>query len=143
MFKLSTEGPVVMVDDNAGDLFFVERCYQASGLKNPWLAFSRGGDFLAMLQRVKDSQAPMPALVLLDLNMPGMNGIEILHTTRADGFFSKLPIFFVLTSSTDPRDQRRAQELGVDGFYTKTSSIDDYVDFFSALGERRDEDDAD
>lgn len=128
-----------MVDDNAGDRYFVERCYQSSNLSNPWLPLSRGTDFLAMLERVKNGQAPMPALVLLDLNMPGMNGLEVLEAARSDPFFDKLPFFFVLTSSSDPRDQRRAQELGIDGFYTKSSSIDDYIHFFNALGQARDE----
>jgi CheY-like chemotaxis protein len=133
MLKLATEGPVVMVDDNAGDLFFVERCYLASKLKNPWLALLRGTDFLALLARVKTGEASMPALVLLDLNMPGMTGLEILEAARGDSYFDEVPIFCVLTSSTDPRDQRRAQELGVDGFYTKASSLDEYVAFFNAL----------
>ena len=75
----------------------------------------------------------MPALVLLDLNMPGMTGLEILRATRADPYFCELPIFCVLTSSTDPRDQRRAEELGVTGFYTKTSSIDHYIQFFNSM----------
>lgn len=133
MLKLSSNGPIVMVDDNAGDLFFVERCYLSSNLKNPWLTFSRGPDFLDMLKRVKAGLDALPALVLLDLNMPGMTGLEILQETRVDPFFSKLPIFCVLTSSTDPRDKRRAEELGVDGFYTKTSSMDQYIAFFNAL----------
>jgi CheY-like chemotaxis protein len=134
MLKLSSdEGPVVMVDDNGGDLFFVERCYLSSKVKNPWLAFARGQEFLEMLQSVKSGESPMPALVLLDLNMPGMTGLEILQETRADPYFGTLPIFCVLTSSTDPRDQRRAQELGVTGFYTKSSSIDHYIEFFNSM----------
>jgi CheY-like chemotaxis protein len=135
MLKLSSDGPVVMVDDNAGDLFFVERCYQASKVKNPWLTFLRGPDFVEMMQQVKAGKAPMPALVLLDLNMPGMTGLEILQETRADPYFGEVPIFCVLTSSTDPRDQRRAEQLGVTGFYTKSSSVDYYIQFFNSLVE--------
>jgi CheY-like chemotaxis protein len=133
MLKLSNDGPVVMVDDNAGDLFFVERCYLSSKVTNPWLPMSRGTDFLEHLASVKNGQAPMPALVLLDLNMPGMTGLEILQAVRADTHFDQLPIFCVFTSSSDPREQRRAEDLGVNGFYTKTSSIDEYVAFFNAL----------
>jgi CheY-like chemotaxis protein len=133
MIKLGSDGPVVMVDDNAGDLFFVERCFSASRLRNPWLAFSRGSDFLAMLERVKRGEAAMPALVLLDLNMPGMTGLEVLQATRADPTFRQLPRFCVLTSSSDPRDGERASKLGVMGHRTKASSVEEYIAFFDAL----------
>jgi CheY-like chemotaxis protein len=75
----------------------------------------------------------MPALVLLDLNMPGMNGLDVLSAVRADSFYSRVPIFCVLTSSRDPRDAERAQQLGVSGFFTKASSMEEYITFFDEL----------
>jgi CheY-like chemotaxis protein len=131
--QLANDGPVVMVDDNAGDLFFVQRCYMASKLENTWLPFTRGIDFLAHLSRVKVGEAPMPALVLLDLNMPGMTGLEVLQATRAEPEFAALPIFCVLTSSTDPRDRELAVGYGATGFRTKASNADEYIAFFDAL----------
>jgi CheY-like chemotaxis protein len=133
MIKLSTDGPVVMVDDNSGDRFFVERCFGASKIKNPWLAFAKGADLLVMLAQVKAGQQPMPALVLLDLNMPGMNGLDVLAAVRADKYFDEVPFFCVLTSSGDPRDRERASKLGVNGFFTKASDMDEYISFFDAL----------
>jgi CheY-like chemotaxis protein len=133
MNKLSTDGPVVMVDDNSGDRFFVERCFVASKIKNPWLSFSKGADFLAMLSQVKAGNKPMPALVLLDLNMPGMNGLDVLAAARADSYFDLMPIFCVLTSSGDPRDRERANKLSVNGFFVKASSMDEYITFFDGL----------
>ena len=133
MIKLSSDGPVVMVDDNAGDLFFVERCFDASKLENAWLPFSRGDAFMEMLAQVKDGLAPMPAIVLLDLNMPGMTGLDVLEAVRADSYFSELPIFCILTSSSDPRDFEKAKRLGVSGYCTKASSMDEYVAFFDSL----------
>lgn len=133
MIKLSSDGPVVMVDDNGGDLFFVERCFGASKVKNPWLSFRRGPEFLAMLEQVKAGQKPMPALVLLDLNMPGMNGLDVLSSVRADDYFDTMPIFCVLTSSRDPRDAERARHLQVSGVFTKASSMEEYIAFFDQL----------
>lgn len=133
MIKLSTSGPVVMVDDNGGDRFFVERCFSASRIKNPWLSFSKGQDFLAMLEQVKLGKKPMPSLVLLDLNMPGMNGLDVLRIVRSDSFFDEVPFFCVLTSSGDPRDRERAQSLGVNGFFVKASDMDQYINFFDEL----------
>ena len=133
MVKLPNDGPVVMVDDNQGDLFFIEQCYVTAQLANPWRAFSRGADFLALLERVKRKEEPMPALVMLDLNMPALNGLEILQIVRADPYFVNLPVFCVLTSSTDPRDRERAQRLGVSGFYNKADNMEDYIAFFQSL----------
>lgn len=133
MIKLSTSGPVVMVDDNGGDRFFVERCFSASRIKNPWLSFSKGQDFLAMLAQVKSGEKPMPSLVLLDLNMPGMNGLDVLRLVRADRYFDDVPFFCVLTSSGDPRDRERAHSLGVNGFFVKASDMDQYINFFDEL----------
>ena len=133
MIKLSTSGPVVMVDDNGGDRFFVERCFTASRIKNPWLSFSKGQDFLAMLAQVKSGEKPMPSLVLLDLNMPGMNGLDVLRIVRSDPYFDEVLFFCVLTSSGDPRDRERANSLRVDGFFTKASDMDQYINFFDAL----------
>jgi CheY-like chemotaxis protein len=86
-----------------------------------------------MLEEVKAGQVQMPALVLLDLNMPGMNGLDVLATVRNDTYFNEMPIFCVLTSSRDPRDAERAKQLHVSGFFTKASSMEEYISFFDAL----------
>ena len=133
MLKLANDNHVVMVDDNVGDLFFLEHCFRASGLTHPWLAFKNGPAFLAHLGRVKSGHEPMPALVLLDLNMPGMNGLEVLKETRKDPIFASLPIVCILTSSTDPRDKQQAAELGASGFRLKPTDVDECVAFFDSL----------
>jgi CheY-like chemotaxis protein len=133
MIKLCSDGPVVMVDDNGGDRFFVERCYDASKVPNAWLSFPRGREFLTMLEQVKAGEKPMPALVLLDLNMPGMNGLDVLSTVRADPHFNEMPIFCVLTSSRDPRDAESAGKYRISGFFTKASTMQEYISFFDGL----------
>jgi two-component system response regulator len=131
--KLANDNHIVMVDDNPGDLFFVRQCLSASKLKNAWMSFNNGPEFLSYLERVKTGVDPMPALVLLDINMPYMTGLEILRTTRTDPAFGQLPVIVVLSSSNDPRDVARASELGATGFRTKASSLEEYVAFFNEL----------
>ena len=133
MIKLSSDGPVVMVDDNGGDIFFVERCFDASKVDKEFLSFRRGQDFLTMLEQVKAGQKTMPSLVLLDLNMPGMNGLDVLSTVRADHYFDEMPVFCVLTSSRDPRDKHSAEALHVSGFFTKAATMEEYISFFDGL----------
>jgi CheY-like chemotaxis protein len=122
-----------MVDDSEGDLFLAWECFEASRCANPWMSFTGGPPFLDHLAAVRAGTEPMPALVLLDLNMPGMSGLEVLEHARRDPHFVALPIFCMLTSSGDPRDRARAEALGASGFVTKPGNFADYVAFFDSL----------
>ncbi|MGE0327055.1 MAG: response regulator [Polyangiaceae bacterium] len=131
--QLANDNAIVMVDDNDGDLFLAETCYGRSQLRAPWLAFRSGRAFIAYLEQVKQGVEPMPALVLLDINMPEMTGIEVLEQIRQDQFFDQLPIVCMLTSSSDPRDQARARAVGARAFFTKPSTTADYVALFNSF----------
>lgn len=122
-----------MVDDNDGDRLIARTCFLRSKLTNPWVGFAGGPPFLAHLERVRVGSEPMPALVLLDINMPRMSGLEVLERVRADPEFADLPLFCMLTSSTDPSDRRRANQLGASGFVVKPDRPQDYIDFFDAF----------
>ena len=131
--KLANANHIIMVDDNEGDTELGRICCEQSDVANPWLSFSNGPSFLAYLEAIRRGEAPMPALVLLDINMPGMTGLEVLEQTRDDQFFANLPIFCMMTSSADPRDKARAQSLGASGFVTKPDRVQEYVRFFNTL----------
>lgn len=131
--KIASDAHVVMVDDNPGDIQLAQECFELSVLTNPWLAFNGGQQLIGYLGTVKANAAPMPALVLLDINMPRMSGHDVLRAVRADPYFERLPIFCVLTSSSDPNDKREAEALGASGFVVKPDSHVDYVAFFNAL----------
>lgn len=133
MIEIANENHVIMVDDNEGDVFLVKQCFLDSKLDNPWKSFPTGAEFLRYLKDVSRGAAPMPALVLLDLNMPGLDGLDVLERTRRDPEFAELPIFCMLTSSWDPRDKARAETLGASGFVTKSDNPRDYVAFFDSL----------
>ena len=135
-FEIHSDGPVVMVDDNDGDQLIARTCFERSRLTNPWLWFPGGPPFLAHLETVRREDARMPALVLLDINMPRMSGLEVLEHVRAIPYFVDLPLFCMLTSSTDPSDRRRAAALGASGFVVKPDRPQDYVDFFNAFAPR-------
>jgi len=128
--------PIVMVDDNLGDLRIAEICLDRSVLPNPWLPFTGGPDFLAYLSEVERGVALMPALVLLDINMPLMPGLEVLRRVRANDFFSDMPLFCMLTSSSDPVDRERAEGFGASGFTIKPDDPNDLIAFFDAMADR-------
>lgn len=130
---LLNDNHIVMVDDNEADLMLVRICLGRSRLSNPWLGFTSGPDFLAYLDEVSRGEQPMPALVLLDINMPEMSGFEVLAQTRGRSEFDTLPVFCMLTSSSDPRDRSKALEVGASGFVTKPSSVAAFVAFLDGL----------
>lgn len=133
MVKLANDNAIVMVDDNEGDIFLAETCFQRSRLRVPWLSFSSGRALIAYLQEVKQGAEPMPALVLLDINMPEMSGIEVLRHLREDAYFDQLPVICMLTSSSEARDRDLTDSLGARDFFTKPSTTAEYVALFNSF----------
>lgn len=131
--KLHGTGPVVMVDDSADDLVIAERCYRRSQLDNPFLTLSGGRALVEYIEAVDRGDRPLPAIVLLDINMPDMTGFEALAAIRAMPSFQTLPVIMMLTNSDSPRDTERSIALGASGLQTKPLRLHDYVAFFDGL----------
>ena len=125
--------PIVMVDDEEPDRELVRRYYKRSGLSNPLLQFFDGPSFLVYLEETEESKAPLPAIVLMDINMPRLNGFETVEAMRRDVRFRKLPVVMMLTSSNDPRDRERATAAGANGYLLKPYNPNYYLDFFHSL----------
>jgi CheY-like chemotaxis protein len=130
---IASDNEFIVVDDNEADLRIAKRCYDKSGLTNPWKTFSNGEAFLSYMAEVKIGIASMPACVLLDINMPGRTGLEILSAIKEDPFFKDRPIFAILTTSANERDKSMAAQLGANDFFTKPDNLDDYIHLFSSL----------
>jgi two-component system response regulator len=85
------------------------------------LAFSGDGQaFLMQLQQA----VRKPSLIVLDLNMPFLNGFETLRSIRADAGYQRIPVI-ILTTSNEERDKQKAFALGAAGFVTKPLKLDD------------------
>ena len=124
-----------MVDDNEAERRLARECFEMSDLENPWLEFDGGPAFLNHLEDIKRKGAPMPAVVLLDINMPQMNGFEVLGALRQDPYFERLPVRVMLTNSNNPDDIQKAKALGASGYYSKPDGVLDYVALFNGLGD--------
>ncbi len=131
--KPDDTGPIVMVDDSPDDILIARRCYRRAGLHNPFVTLDGGTALLAHLDEVDAGVAPMPALVLLDINMPDMNGFEALSRVREKAAFRELPVVMMLTNSDDPHDRERARQKGASGLQIKPTRVVDYVGFFKSL----------
>lgn len=128
-----TSRPLVMVDDEDIDFRVAERYYQRTVLTNPFIRFDRGEPFLEHLARVKAGEAPLPALVFMDINMPGMDGFEVIAAMREDPLFRSIPPVAMFSSSSSPRDMQRAREIGAAAYLVKPYNPRQYADLFAAI----------
>lgn len=118
---------ILLVEDNDADAMSVKRAFRESGLANPVVRVERGEAALEFLNRTGNfadrSPALNPALVLLDLNMPGMDGLEVLQAIRANPKFSRIPVI-VLTTSTHDRDVEACYQQGANSYVQKPVDFD-------------------
>jgi CheY-like chemotaxis protein len=120
---------IFIVDDDPDDRQIILDAFLE---KNPQIdcAFMENAENL--LQSLYSDEAEFPALVLLDLNMPGMLGLQALKEIRNNKKFSQIPII-VLTTSTLHQDRRASYELGASCFVRKPDSFGELVDITDSI----------
>src|SRR5579863_345778 len=121
---------ILLVEDDNVDVMNVRRAFQRAHVSNPLHVASNGLEAIDMLRG--DTIPRERRLVLLDLNMPRMNGIEFLRAVRGDAELRSLPVV-VLTTSNDERDKVDAYNLNVAGYLLKPVTFADFVDLMAAL----------
>ena len=119
--------PVLYVEDEENDIFFMERAFRIVEVENPLISLTDGQqalDYLAGNGRyTKRSEYPLPCMLLLDLNLPLKTGLELLKWLRAQPSLATLPVI-VFTSSSQSRDIQAAYELGANAYLVKPSTPD-------------------
>jgi CheY-like chemotaxis protein len=121
---------ILVVDDDQVDVMNVQRAFKKGNIPNPLFVASDGIQGLEVLRGGEFPKANR--LVLLDLNMPRMNGIEFLRELRADPDL-KATTVVVLTTSNDTRDKIEAYNLNVAGYLTKPVTFGSFVDLMITL----------
>lgn len=118
---------ILLVDDNPEDQYLTTEAFRAAGGSNTISALGSGTELLAYLQRegvyAADGAAPRPDLVLLDLNMPRMNGHETLAALREIDALRNLPVIIYSTSRVD-EDVNRAYRGGANAYIAKPDSFE-------------------
>ncbi|MGI9260369.1 MAG: response regulator [Gammaproteobacteria bacterium] len=110
----SREVSILLVEDDEIDVKALQRAFKKLKIANPVIVAKDGIEGWAALQNMK-----RPFLILLDINMPRMNGLELLRMIRHDENFHNT-IVFVLTTSTDEKDKFEAYNLNVAGYMLKS-----------------------
>lgn len=116
-----TERHILMADDDADDRFLVKAAFEDNEILNPIMFFEDGERLLEYLAIQSNKTAPL--LIFLDLNMPKLDGREVLQAVRTDNKWSTIPIIIFSTSNA-PEDIRAAYELGANSYIVKPSSYD-------------------
>jgi CheY-like chemotaxis protein len=122
-----SEVSILIVDDDEIDTRAVERALRNQRIVNPVYRAANGQEGLAMLRGEGGRQkVPRPYLILLDLNMPRMNGLQFLQELRGDSSLSD-SIVFVLTSSRADEDKAAAYEKHIAGYLVKPDTGNEFL----------------
>ena len=117
---------ILLVEDDQMDVMNVQRELRRQNIDVPLLHARNGREALKMLRGEDDApKIARPSLVMLDINMPRMNGLELLEVLRADPEFVGLNVF-VMTTSDLESDRLKAKELAVSGYIIKPLSFDSF-----------------
>jgi CheY-like chemotaxis protein len=121
---------ILLIEDNPNDEILARRALQKNSITNP-LVVARDGveamDFLMGTGNFAHRDVrQLPALILLDLKLPRMDGLEVLRQLRAHAPTSRLPVV-VLTSSDEENDVKRSYELGINSYIRKPVDFNEFV----------------
>lgn len=125
---------LLLVEDDPRDIELTLRVFRDYKLTNH-VTVARDGEEALKLLLPDDPSAPAPRLrvVLLDLKLPKLNGLEVLRRIRGDARTRALPVV-ILTSSRESPDLREAYEIGVNSYLCKPVEFDDFVNVVKSLG---------
>jgi CheY-like chemotaxis protein len=121
---------ILLVEDDQVDVMNVQRAFRKNRITNPLFVAGNGLEALEMLR--SDMVPEDRRIVLLDLNMPKMNGLEFLREIRADANLHST-VVIVLTTSNDERDKIDAYNLNVAGYMLKPVTFINFVEVMAAL----------
>jgi CheY-like chemotaxis protein len=131
---MSTDASILLVEDNPDDVLLTLRAFKKAHVANAIHVVSDGEEALAHLFAEAGKDPPrLPAVILLDLNLPKVDGLTVLRRLRADERTRRLPVV-VLTSSREERDIVGSYDLGANSFVRKPVDFDQFVDAARQLG---------
>jgi len=119
---------ILLIEDRMADAKLIQLSLKRYGFEGELLHVTRGFDGLKAMASWKDRQP----IVLLDLNLPGLSGHEVLREIRTNDEMKDVPVF-IMTSSCDPQDFDESIENEANWFFTKPSQIEGYCEIWNRI----------
>ena len=120
---------IFLVEDSSDDEYFIRR---AMSRLFPTIEIEVASNGFDAVQRISDPEFELPDLMLVDIRLPRVNGLEVLEAIRANPRFTSTPVV-MLTSSDERSDIDGAYARGANGYVRKPVQFDEYVERFTAL----------
>jgi two-component system response regulator len=128
-----TQGPILLVEDNPDDVLFTVRAFKQNHIQNELVVATDGEQALDHLFPPGGGAALRPALILLDIKLPKVDGLEVLRRIREDDRTAALPVV-VLTTSSEERDIVESYRLGANSYVRKPVIFSDFLRAANVLG---------
>jgi CheY-like chemotaxis protein len=118
--------PILLVEDNPMDVDLTRRAFSRHNLANPLEVARDGKEALDLIDGWKEGDA-VPSVILLDLKLPKVSGLEVLRAIRAHPAFGAVPVV-VLTSSSEDNDIHEAYSLGANSYIVKPVEFEKFIE---------------
>jgi CheY-like chemotaxis protein len=135
MIRALESSPILMAEDDDGDRLLTRLALERNQVLNPLVTVVNGEELMDYLYRrgkFEGLQAPKPCVVLLDLNMPRMDGREALKAIKSDEWLKKIPVV-IMTTSRAPEDLERSYDMGANSYITKPMTFEELVQVVGSL----------
>jgi two-component system, chemotaxis family, response regulator Rcp1 len=124
---------ILLIEDNPGDVRLIEEALREVKVRNSMTVIGNGIEAMAFLHKQERyARVSSPGLILLDLNLPGKNGFEILQEIKQDSLLKRIPVV-ILTSSQSEQDIVKSYNLYANAYISKPVSLDQFFDVVKAI----------
>jgi CheY-like chemotaxis protein len=125
---------ILLAEDDEGHTALIKKNLKRAGIENEIIHFMDGQETLDFLfDKKKGRKLGMAYLLLLDIRMPKVDGVEVLRQVKADNELKKMPVI-IITTTDDPREVSRCHELGCSSYVTKPIDYNKFVEAIRQLG---------
>ena len=125
---------ILLIEDNPDDVRLTQRAFKNNGITNELAVVYDGAAAVEYLKRtVADPESELPTVTLLDLNLPKINGLEVLKFIRSHPTLKRMPVV-ILTSSKEEVDLIRGYDLGANSYIQKPVEFDEFAIAVRQLG---------